>query len=49
MAENIENLILEYLSAIRGNIASLSNGVDTLTLRVHSLEDHILGMRKDLA
>jgi septal ring factor EnvC (AmiA/AmiB activator) len=49
MSDNVENLILEHLRSIRGDIAGLGAKVDTLTLRVHSLEDHISIMGKSLA
>lgn len=49
MTENVENIIIEHLRATRGDIAGLSSKIDTLTLRVHSLEDHVSTMRKDLA
>ena len=49
MTEKIENLILEHLRHIRSDIASLSGKVDTLTMRVGSLEEHTAGMRRDLA
>ena len=49
MNEGVENLILEHLRALRGDMADVSTKIDTLTLRVHSLEDHVSTMRKDLA
>jgi len=49
MTENVENLILEHLRNIRSDIASLAVKVDTLTMCVGSLEEHVAGMRHDLA
>jgi len=49
MSDNVDNIIIEHLRAIRGDIAGLSTKIDTLVLRVHSLEDHVSTMRKDLA
>jgi len=49
MTDTIENLVLEHLRAIRGDLQALSNKMETLTLRIGSLEDHISAMRKDIA
>lgn len=49
MIDGVENLILEHLRALRGEMAGVSAKLDTLTLRVHSLEDPVSTMRKDLA
>lgn len=49
MTDNVESIIIEHLRAMRGDIAGLSAKIETLTLRVHSVEDHITTMRKDLA
>ena len=49
MTESVENLILEHLRGLRGDMAGISTKIDNLTLRVHSLEDHVSTMRKDLA
>ena len=49
MADNVENLILEHLRSIRGDIASLALKMDILTSRVGSLEEHVAGLRRDLA
>ncbi|MFN0304083.1 MAG: hypothetical protein ACKVQU_27435 [Burkholderiales bacterium] len=50
MTESIENLILERLQSIRSDIAALaSKVVDTLTMRVGSLEEHAAGLCRDLA
>ena len=48
-AYNVENLILEHLQSIRGDIASLALKMDILTSRVGSLEEHVAGLRRDLA
>jgi cell division protein FtsB len=49
MGDNVESLILEHLRSIRGDIAALALKVDTLTTRVASLEEHVAGLRRDLA
>jgi len=49
MADNVENSILEHLRSIRGDIASLALEMDILTSRVGSLEEHVAGLRRDLA
>ncbi|QNM97824.1 hypothetical protein [Chitinimonas koreensis] len=49
MAEQIENLVLEHLKAIRMEMAANTKALEGLTLRVGSLEEHIAGMRRDLS
>lgn len=49
MPENVENLILEHLRAIRGDISKLVHAVDDLRVRVGSIEEHIAGMRRDMS
>jgi hypothetical protein len=49
MADSVENLILEHLRSIRGDIASLAPKMDILTSRVGSLEEYVAGLRRDLA
>jgi tetrahydromethanopterin S-methyltransferase subunit G len=41
MTEQVENLILEYLKAIRVDIALIKARLDDLTARVTSLENHV--------
>lgn len=48
MTENIENLILEQLRAIRGDIARVERKVDDLVLRVNSLEQKVGQLHVDL-
>ncbi len=49
MIENVENLILEHLRGLRASLETVEGKIDTLTLRVGSLEEHIAGLRRDLA
>jgi hypothetical protein len=48
MTDNVEDLILEHLRGIRSEVASLAAKVDTLTLRMGSLEEHVAELRRDL-
>lgn len=47
MAENVENLIVEHLRAIRADIAKLSDKADMLIQRVGSLERHLATLHDD--
>ena len=49
MTENVENLILEHLKALRSGQNKLENSIDELTLRMSSVEGHIAGVRGDLS
>lgn len=49
MIENVENLILEHLRAIRGDIGSLNESVRELKSRMTNLEVTVAGLRRDMA
>lgn len=49
MTDNVENLILEHLRVIRGDVSKLVNAVDDLRIRIGSLEEHVAGMRRDMS
>ena len=46
MADNIENLILEHLRAIRSDIGGLKDDVREIKQRLTSLEAAIAGLRR---
>ncbi len=48
MTENVENLILEHLKAIRHDLAKVSARLDDLTVRVTSLESHVANLLRDV-
>ena len=48
MTDNVENLILEHLRAIRTDIGVIRDDITDMKLRVSSLEEHMAGMRCDL-
>ena len=41
MSEQVEKLILEYLRAIRGDIATIKEDIRELKMRMTSLETHV--------
>ncbi|MCB1824391.1 MAG: hypothetical protein KDJ54_07375 [Candidatus Competibacteraceae bacterium] len=47
MADNIENIILEHLRAIRADIGSIKNDVREIKQRLTSLEAAVAGPRRD--
>jgi septal ring factor EnvC (AmiA/AmiB activator) len=49
MTDNVENLILEHLRAIRADMAGLYTAMNGVKERLASLEDHVAGMRKDMS
>ena len=49
MTENVENLILEHLRGLRASVDGIDVKIDTITLRVGSLEEHVAGLRRDPA
>lgn len=49
MTENIENLILEHLRALRPGQDRLEKALELIRMRVSSLEEHVSGLRKDVA
>lgn len=44
MTEDVSSLILEHLRAIRGDIADLKHHMDSIEIRMLSLEDHMRGL-----
>ncbi|TXH37467.1 MAG: hypothetical protein E6Q98_06635 [Rhodospirillaceae bacterium] len=44
MTEDVSSLILEHLRAIRGDIADLKHRMDSIEIRMLSLEDHMRGL-----
>ena len=48
MTEQVENLILEYLRGIRGDIASMKNDLHDLRMRVASLEVLVANVVSDV-
>ena len=49
MAEHVESLILEHLRHIRGRVDQMAGDVDTVKLRLSSLECQAAGLRGDNA
>ncbi len=53
MTENIENLILEHLRNLRNEVQTLRSELHTgftdLKNRINSMEEHVAGLRRDLA
>jgi len=49
MTENIENLVLEHLRAIRATQTNHSHQLDMVQLRLGSLETQVSGLRNDFA
>lgn len=49
MADNIENLILEHLRAIRADIGGIKEDVREIKQRLTSLEAAVAGLRRDNA
>lgn len=47
MTENIENLIIEHLRAIRADIAIIKQDVHDIKLRLSSLEGHQAALHQD--
>ena len=47
MADNIENLILEHLRAIRTDIGGIKDDVREIKQRLTSLEAAVAGLRRD--
>lgn len=44
MTEDVSQLTLEHLPAIRGDIADLKHRMDSIEIRMLSLEDHMRGL-----
>jgi uncharacterized coiled-coil protein SlyX len=49
MTDDVENLILEHLRAIRGDITALRDDSREVKSRLTSLETAVAGMRRELA
>ena len=49
MTENVDNLILEHLRAIRGDITALRDDTREVKTRLTSLETAVSSMRRELA
>ena len=49
MTENVENLILEHLRAIRADVAAVKDDVREIKQRLTSLEATVAGLRRDSA
>ncbi|MGH8489669.1 MAG: hypothetical protein ACREXS_12595, partial [Gammaproteobacteria bacterium] len=49
MTEDVDNLIIEHLRAIRADVGLIRNDIADMKLRISSLEEHVAGMRRDLA
>ena len=49
MTDNTENLVLEHLRAIRGQLDRHGERLDRIGVRLGSIETNLVGMRKDIA
>ncbi len=49
MIENIENLILDHLCAIRGDTASRQDGMDELKARMSNLESAMIAVKRQIS
>ena len=49
MTDNVDSLIVEHLRAIRADVGVIRNDITDMKLRIGSLEEHVAGMRRDLA
>ena len=49
MTDNVENLVLEHLRAIRGDIARMERKQDETITRLGRLELAVAGLRRDMA
>ena len=47
MTDNVENLILEHLRAIRADIGGIKDDVRDIKQRLTSLEAAVAGLRRD--
>ena len=48
MTEQTENLVLEYLRAMRADISTIKQDIREIKMRVASLESHIAGILGDV-
>jgi hypothetical protein len=49
MASNHENLVLEHLRHIRGKVDQIAEDVETVKMRLNSVERSVAGFHEDLA
>lgn len=49
MSENLENLVLEHLRHIRGKVDRIAEDMETVKLRLNSVERSVAGFHDDLA
>lgn len=49
MADDINNLVLEHLRAMRSDIAGLRSDMEDVKHRLSSLEQQVAGLRADFA
>lgn len=49
MTDNVENLVLEHLRAIRGDMARMERKLDETISRLGRLELAVAGLRRDMA
>lgn len=47
MAENIDNIIIEHLKAIRAEIADVKNDTADIKQRLHSIDTSVLDLRRN--
>ena len=48
MTDNVENIVLEHLRAIRADIGAIRHDIADMKLRLGSLEEHVAGLRRDI-
>ena len=49
MADNVDNLVLEHLRAIRGDLGNVNEKLDEVMLRLQTLEGGIASIKSDIA
>lgn len=49
MTDNVENLILEHLRALRTSIDRVGDSLNDLNVCVGQIEEHMAGMRRDMS
>lgn len=47
MAENIDNIIIEHLKAIRAEIADVKNDTADIKQRLHSIDTSVIDLRRN--
>jgi predicted nucleic acid-binding Zn-ribbon protein len=48
MIEQVENLILEYLRAMRADVAQMKEDIRDIKLRLSALESHVANLLSDV-